>query len=432
MADATENDPKEWPEVTKALESYKDVEVRNWTRELVLQKKEMDERLFRCHPLTELTIVVPNLDNTLGPVGFLKNLVNLVVRDCGLSEIPRSIARYEVTQLSTCIYNAFLWSCIQFTRSNFLCFYLCCRCKALKNLDASNNPQLTYLPEELRELPHLDSVRACECAIDTIRDLEGCDRISQLFLNKNLLTELDGPTLGSMTHLIHLEASENAIDEIPAEIANLAKSLQVLDVHDNAITAIPQAFGALKKLVRINFSGNVIENKQTLRVVKDATEHGAKKLKNFIVHAKKKGVKTKPLKGKRPKFVRVTKEERLAAEKAAAEAAAAAAAAAAEAADGSAPETKESDGADGWGEGGDAGEWGAAEGGGKKAEPVVDPKEAARQARRQALIEKRKALQLATDEGRRAAEEEAERLQKQREAEREAQVGACTRCHSAQ
>ena len=97
----------------------------------------------------------------------------------------------------------------------------------LKNLDASQNPGLTYLPEELCPLKHLDSVRANHCAIETIRDLEGCGRVSQLFLNHNNLTELDGPTLGSLTHLIHLEAAENAIDAIPAEIANLAKSLQV-------------------------------------------------------------------------------------------------------------------------------------------------------------------------------------------------------------
>ncbi len=51
--------------------------------------------------------------------------------------------------------------------------------------------------------------------------------MSQLFLNKNLLTELDGPTLGSLTHLIHLEAAENAIDEIPAEVEALGKTLQV-------------------------------------------------------------------------------------------------------------------------------------------------------------------------------------------------------------
>ena len=104
------------------------------------------------------------------------------------------------------------------------------RCTALKNLDCSNNPTLTYLPEELCTLRHLDSIRACHCAIDTIRDLEGCDRVSQLFLNSNLLTELDGPTLGTLTHLIHFEASDNAIDEIPAEIEKLAKSLQVGDL----------------------------------------------------------------------------------------------------------------------------------------------------------------------------------------------------------
>lgn len=100
-------------------------------------------------------------------------------------------------------------------------------CTALKSLDASNNPALTYLPEELCQLKHLDSIRACACGIETIRDLEGCGRVSQLFLNKNCLTELDGPTLGSLTHLIHLEASENAINEIPAEISNLRKTLQV-------------------------------------------------------------------------------------------------------------------------------------------------------------------------------------------------------------
>mgnify|MGYP003885199327 CR=1 FL=1 len=101
-----------------------------------------------------------------------------------------------------------------------------CSCKALKNLDCSNNPDLTYLPEELVTLKHLDNIRACECGIETIRDLEGCARVSQLYLNKNCLTELDGPTLGSMRNLKHLEANENAIDEIPAEIANLAKTLQ--------------------------------------------------------------------------------------------------------------------------------------------------------------------------------------------------------------
>ncbi len=47
-------------------------------------------------------------------------------------------------------------------------------CLALKNLDASNNPGLTYLPEELCGLKHIDCIRATSCSIDTIRDLEGC------------------------------------------------------------------------------------------------------------------------------------------------------------------------------------------------------------------------------------------------------------------
>lgn len=69
---------------------------------------------------------------------------------------------------------------------------------------------------------------------------------------------------------------------------------QVLDLNDNCITEIPQAFGALKKLVRINLAGNEIADKQMLRVVKAATTEGAKKLKNFVTHCKKKGKKTKP------------------------------------------------------------------------------------------------------------------------------------------
>ena len=89
-----EEDPRVWKEVTTALESYKEVEVRKWTRELVLQKQLIDDRLFRCEPLTKLTLVVPNLDDTLGKIGLLKNLVTLEVRNCGLSELPRSLEKY--------------------------------------------------------------------------------------------------------------------------------------------------------------------------------------------------------------------------------------------------------------------------------------------------------------------------------------------------
>ena len=46
---------------------------------------------------------------------------------------------------------------------------------------------------------------------------------------------------------------------------------KVLELQDNAILAVPQAFGKLKKLVRINLADNEIKDKQMLRVVRDAT-----------------------------------------------------------------------------------------------------------------------------------------------------------------
>ena len=83
-----------WASVTKALESYKNVDVRAWVRELVIEEVAIDERLWRCHPLSELRMTVPRLGFAgLGGVGFLKNLVTLVVRDCGLMELPRSLSR---------------------------------------------------------------------------------------------------------------------------------------------------------------------------------------------------------------------------------------------------------------------------------------------------------------------------------------------------
>ena len=261
------------------------------------------------------------------------------------------------------------------------------------------------------------------------------------------------------------------------EFSSLTK--QVLDLSDNAIVAIPQAFGKLKKLVRISLANNEIKDKQMLRVVRHATEQGAKKLKNMVTYCNKKGnlsitvssiivielwqhflcrkeacmyvefsvvcfcrvvlccvvsflgVKTKPLSGKRPKFVRVTKAEKAAAEKAAAEKAAAEKAAAEEAGvtgdvpaipkpdDDSNVESKVDSATDGWGDG--TGEtWGDVTATAEN--NTVDPKEEARLARKRALREKREAQAAEKLRLQQLKQEESAKVEKQREEYRAKQV----------
>lgn len=79
--------------------------------------------------------------------------------------------------------------------------------------------------------------------------------LEELNVSNNLLT---GSIQGEIRHLSNLKilnASNNQMTGVPAEVGQLQK-LEVLDLSNNKLTGLPNEIGNLKNLKVLNLSGN--------------------------------------------------------------------------------------------------------------------------------------------------------------------------------
>ena len=81
-------------------------------------------------------------------------------------------------------------------------------------------------------------------------------RLDSLDLSDNRLDKLDGAVLAGLPRLRILRLGSNQITELPPEIGCLAAALTTLELHDNSLRALPQAFGELAVLQNVTLHGN--------------------------------------------------------------------------------------------------------------------------------------------------------------------------------
>ena len=55
--------------------------------------------------------------------------------------------------------------------------------------------------------------------------------------------------------LVEFHASGNMLTSLPQSIGDL-KHLEILDLKDNKISSLPEKFGGLGKLLKLNLDGN--------------------------------------------------------------------------------------------------------------------------------------------------------------------------------
>jgi len=227
-----------WPEVDR----YKEQKAH----ELVLTGAAIDERLrldvdqidARIFSLTSLNFleISSSVLAKLPPGAFdnLPNLINLVLRNNQLTEVPFSIG------------------CLQ----------------KLRFLDVSSN-RLTTVPDAVNQCVELTSLNLRGNQLATLPSLgQGkLGKLSVLDVSNNQLSEFpEDLTCLSLGGLSELHAQNNAMTGVPESIKNL-HALKVINMENNAVTRIPPELSLCVKLKELNFKGNRLEDRRLSKMV---------------------------------------------------------------------------------------------------------------------------------------------------------------------
>jgi len=226
-----------WPEVLRYKEQN--------AHELVLSGASVDERLRKddkldpeIFKLTSLNFLeISSTILTKLPIDAfdnLPNLINLVLRNNKLAEVPPSIERLQ----------------------------------KLRFLDVSSNA-LTSVPAGINQCAELYSLNLRGNQLETLPPLgQGrLGKLSSLDFSNNKLTEFpEDLTCLSLANLSEIFAQNNGITSIPDSIKNL-HALKVLNVENNAVTRIPPELSLCVKLKEINFKGNRLDDRRLSKMV---------------------------------------------------------------------------------------------------------------------------------------------------------------------
>lgn len=141
-------------------------------------------------------------------------------------------------------------------------------CTDLKHLDVSNNA-LASLPVALGKLSKLEMLNAAGNKLASIEALAPSTSLLSLHLDRNELADISPLNFAALPRLEVLSVSYNKLAELPEEIGALGEgnSLTVLDVSNNALTALPAGLAELKekKLKELRTLPNPFADKKVSR-----------------------------------------------------------------------------------------------------------------------------------------------------------------------
>eukprot|EP00931_Biecheleriopsis_adriatica_P085870 TRINITY_DN60651_c0_g1_i1.p1 TRINITY_DN60651_c0_g1~~TRINITY_DN60651_c0_g1_i1.p1 ORF type:complete len:538 (+),score=150.07 TRINITY_DN60651_c0_g1_i1:58-1671(+) len=120
--------------------------------------------------------------------------------------------------------------------------------------------------------------------LDSVTSLSPLSKLSQLKLDANKLTSLDGVTWKDLKQLSMMSAVGNEIKELSNEIGEHAASLEHLELSENKLTTLPPNLCELKKVKLIGIAGNPIKDQKVIK----AAEKGTKDLKTYLSKSHKK------------------------------------------------------------------------------------------------------------------------------------------------
>jgi len=197
-----------------------------------LAKKELDEGIFDLGALNFLEISKTCLVTLSESLGKLTNLTNLQLRGNKLTSLPASVGKLT----------------------------------KLKFFDASSN-ELQELPDDISELKELETLNVSCNSLTSFLHIGSLHRLHILDCSHNQLTALpDGTASADMLHLAQVLASNNSIEDIPADLSDLP-SLKTLDVENNKLTVLPPELSGCPKLHSFNYRGNKLKDRRVAKMM---------------------------------------------------------------------------------------------------------------------------------------------------------------------
>lgn len=222
-----------WPEVVQAKEEHR--------HELVLSgsdvsqrisKKGLDDGIYELHALNFLEISKTSLTVLSESLGELSNLTNLQLRGNKLQSLPASIGKLV----------------------------------KIKFLDVSSN-EIQELPDEISEMKELESLNVSCNSLTSFLHIGSLHRLHILDISHNQLTSLpDGVNSNDLVHLAQILASNNAIEDIPADLSDLP-SLKTIDVENNRLVMLPPELSGCPKLKEFNYRGNKLKDRRVAKMM---------------------------------------------------------------------------------------------------------------------------------------------------------------------
>eukprot|EP00933_Yihiella_yeosuensis_P016127 TRINITY_DN13895_c0_g5_i1.p1 TRINITY_DN13895_c0_g5~~TRINITY_DN13895_c0_g5_i1.p1 ORF type:complete len:547 (-),score=202.97 TRINITY_DN13895_c0_g5_i1:202-1842(-) len=258
-----------WPEVKDVLESgncgvdkgkqKKAIQVEQ--SKAVAPYDDFDATLLKCSFLTRVELKLP--DGVLASEGFMlyfpgllaDGLMELILKANKLPAVPPGISDLA----------------------------------RIRSIDLSHN--------EIEDLPEADTWKSISGSLElldlsfnkleSIEPLAPLSKLSQLKVDANKLTSLDGVSWKDLKQLTTMSAVGNQIAELSDDIGAHAASLEHLELSENKIVALPPNLSELKKLKLVNIAGNPIKDQKAIK----AAEKGAKDLKTYLAKMMKGGKK---------------------------------------------------------------------------------------------------------------------------------------------
>jgi len=248
-----------WPEIKEVLESG-DGGVDRSRQKKAIQVNQakaggpydtFDSTLLKCDFLTRVELrLAPGVLSSEAfqlyfPGALGDNLLELILKDNQLSVVPPGISAL----------------------------------KRIRSIDLSKNA-IDALPTEDTWASIAGSLELLDLSFNkltTISMLKPLTKLSQLKVDANQLTSLNGVSWKESKQLATLSAVSNQITEIPEDVEHVA-SLEYFELSENKLTAVPPAICELRKLKTLSIAGNPIKDQKVVK----AAEKGMKDIKAYL------------------------------------------------------------------------------------------------------------------------------------------------------
>jgi Leucine-rich repeat (LRR) protein len=249
-----------WPEVKEVLESGEGGTDRSRQKKAILVSQakavapydSFDSTLLKCNFLTRVELkLAPGVLSAEGfmlyfPGSLCENLLELILKDSGLEKVPPGLKELQ----------------------------------RIRSVDLSRNA-IDVLPSQDVWKGVSGSLELLDLSFNkltSIAELLPLTKLSQLKVDGNLLTSLNGVSWKESKQLATLSAVANQITEISEEVGEHAASLEYFELTDNKLTVVPPNIAECKKLKTLSIAGNPIKDQKVVK----AAEKGMKDIKAYL------------------------------------------------------------------------------------------------------------------------------------------------------